>query len=202
MKNFIIFLGGCFVGACGTFIYLRKDIKKKLAEMNTAPESFLDPPATKEEDVPFTVDDPEKVIHAVREVNVNTNKPNTSAVRYDKLVRDLDSKGEGGNVMVENDILDRDRFEPVVDKNELNDTIYDRERYVFYQGDQVLSTEAGTIIEKPATVIGTDWDQYTGIIFDKTSLIRDKRRMAILEIYVEDGTYSDEYGDIIEIGED
>lgn len=202
MKNFIIFLGGCFVGACGTFVYLRKDIKKKLAEMNAAPESFLDPPATKEEDVPFTVDDPEKVVHEVREVNVSTNKPNTSAVRYDKLVRDLDSKGEGGNVVVENDILDRDRFEPVVDKNELNDTIYDRERYVFYQGDQVLSTEAGTIIEKPATVIGTEWDQYTGIIFDKTSLIRDKRRMAILEIYVEDGTYSDEYGDIIEIGED
>ena len=200
MKNFIIFLSGCFVGACGTFIYLRRDIKKQLDEIKQQSENG--------EDVPFVVGDPvDEEKHDGVDVpetvvtKVKASKPDTHKTNYTSLVREATS-AEGVNSVTENYISEKDRFEPVVDRNELNDTLYDREHYVFYEGDQVLSTEAGSIIEKPSTLIGTDWDRYRGIIFENTSLIRDKKRMVICEILVEPGTYSDEYGDIIEIGEE
>lgn len=200
MKNLIIFLGGCFVGACGTFIYLRRDIKKKLIEIELS---------NKEDDIPFVcgepveektegVDIPETVVS-----KVNASKPDTHKTNYTSLIRDVAiGTAEGAISVGENYISEKDRFEPIVDRNELNDTLYGREQYVFYEGDQVLSTEAGSIIEKPSMLIGTDWDRYRGIIFENTSLIRDKKRMVICEILVEPGTYSDEYGDIIEIGEE
>lgn len=208
MKNFIIFLSGCFVGACGTFIYLRKDIKKQLEVMAQNSQNL-----DNEEDIPFNVSEGKIEEGAISSAKVTgssldtvsiskkARRPDTHKTNYTSLVREATS-AEGVNSVAENYISEKDRFEPVVDRNELNDTLYGREHYVFYEGDQVLSTEAGSIIEKPAVLIGTDWDQYRGIIFENTSLIRDKKRMVICEILVEPGTYSDEYGDIIEIGEE
>ena len=197
MKNLIIFLGGCTVGAGITLICLRKEIKKKLSEISTETENARtsDSEAISEdlegnEDIPFVI------CEKVHEINEKKAKPDTHKTNYSALVRDLDMTPTFPEVA--SDMPDDERFVPVVNKSELDDKEYGRGYYIFYKGDGTVCLEDGTIIRNPDKVLGKDWDQYIGIIFDSTSLVYDKQLSLINEIRVEDGLYSDEYGDFVE----
>lgn len=197
MKNLIIFLGGCAVGAGITLICLRKEIKKKLSEISTETENARtsDSEAISEEieddeEVPFVVGE------KVHEISEKREKPDTHKTNYSSLVRDLDMVPVTPEVV--SDMPDDERFVPVVNKSELDDKTHLRGYYIFYKGDGTVCLEDGTIIRNPDKVLGKDWDQYIGIIFDSTSLVYDKQLNLINEIRVEDGLYSDEYGDFVE----
>lgn len=200
MKNLIIFLSGCAVGAGITIICLHKEIKKKLSEISSETENARtsDSEAILEDledndEVPFVVGE------KVHEISEKRAKPDTHKTNYSALVRDLNmtpTVPEAPEVV--SDMPDDERFVPVVNKSELDDKEYGRGYYIFYKGDGTVCLEDGTIIRNPDKVLGKDWDQYIGIIFDSTSLVYDKQLSLINEIRVEDGLYSDEYGDFVE----
>ena len=58
-----------------------------------------------------------------------------------------------------------------------------------------MCTENGTIYPNPADIVGAAWEQSVGKYAENTAFIRNKRNLTDYEIYVEDGLYTDEYGD-------
>ena len=131
MKNLIIFISGCAVGAGITLICLRKEIKKKLNEISTETENARtsDSEAISEElegneEVPFIVGE------KVHEISEKRAKPDTHKTNYSSLVRDLDMTPTVPEVV--SDMPDDERFVPVVNKSELDDKEYGRGYYIFY----------------------------------------------------------------------
>ena len=200
MKNLMIFLFGAAFGSVGTLFYLRKDIKKKLEEMNNQQETVQNEQKnddengsekdTEESNIPFEMRD-EMVSNALRE---------TTKVNYNKILNDnyrgrppvpvtnLESDFQGM------DETDGGCFE--IDINDfMNDETNEKERLVYFKGDRIMATENGTIITNPAMYVGTMWENCVGNYADRTAFIRNARLVTDYEIYVEDGLYSDEYGD-------
>ena len=214
MKNLIIFLSGCVCGAVGTLIYLRKDIKQQLEAIEN---DSLDRNNNSDEDsddkgsdeLPFTVGK-ENSTDEIREP-IAQNKVNTTKVKYDSLVRktmhsdDIELNEDLESISTEEDkdeafyeeLKTHPQFEPIHDMGDYNDPMFDTETYVFYRGDNVFCTDEGTIVEHPALLVGTEWTKWIGEVKPNTALVRDNKRLKSIDIMVEDGLYSDEYGDYI-----
>lgn len=216
MKNLIIFISGCICGSVGTLLYLRKDIQNRMEAMENSSEST----ENKDEELPFTVGEGGEVDEVrsdgiainddtrVREV---PNKVNTNKVRYDDLVRktmssedinaEEDPNDDGDDPQNEafyEELKSRPQFEPIYDMSDFNDPNFSTETYIFYRGDNVFCTDNGTIVERPALLVGTEWPNWIGKVKPNTALVRDNKRIKSIDIFVEDGLYSDEYGDYIE----
>jgi hypothetical protein len=106
---------------------------------------------------------------------------------------------EGG--FVGNDETDGGCFE-IDEEDFLHNDANEKERYVYYRGDRIMATENGTIITNPAMFVGTMWENCVGNYANNTAFIRNSRLNTDFEIYVEDGLYSDEYGDELNLRED
>ena len=78
----------------------------------------------------------------------------------------------------------------------------EKERLVYYRGDRIMATESGTIITNPAMLVGVTWENCVGNYADRTAFIRNSKLVTDYEIYVEDGLYTDEYGDENNLRED
>lgn len=206
MKTLLTFLFGAVCGAGGMLVYLRKDIKKRLeAEVE----------AKKEEDVPFTVNDDKK--------NDENNKPSndftsqkvpmsvkkSAKVDYRAIYENANSTPQPAVVLPREEEKKEDtddieirggKDEPDVEPFEIDnstfehDHSFDKDRIVFYQGDQVMATEAGTIIPNPFILVGNRWESFVGHYANRTAFVRNTRLSTDYEIYVESGTYTDEYG--------
>ncbi len=83
-----------------------------------------------------------------------------------------------------------------------NDDDYTKERYVYFAGSHTMSTENGSIIPNYALFVGSDWDRCIGHYANKTAFIRNPKLSTDYEIYVEDGSYSDEFDPYDEMRED
>jgi hypothetical protein len=57
-----------------------------------------------------------------------------------------------------------------------------------------MCTEAGKVIENPYLFVGNQWEDWVGDYLDNTALVRNVRLQTDYEVYVENGTYVDEYG--------
>lgn len=201
MKNLLIFLFGVGVGAGGTLLWLRKDIKKELENMKKNEEvpfvySDADHPNGYQEKGPKTTD-PSSADDGTIPV-----KPATDRLQYQTPVTPGESDlpedeeesrdPEGGFNETDGGILEID------EDTYLHDHEKTKERLVFFRGDQIMSTEEGTIITRPATLVGSEWENCVGNFADRTAFIRNSRLVTDYEIYVEEGLYEDEYG----MGED
>lgn len=215
MKNLLIFLFGAAVGAAGTFIYFRKDIKEELKNAeNMSSDGSMKGENGEEE--PFIVDEngqkTEKIVAAgsviegsrgaiKAKIPYNTlfqGSENTSGGIFSdpresgifSQTRD-DEDPEAG--FIGNDETDGGVFE--IDKEDFNaDDGYEQERLVYYRGDRIMCTEDGTIVTNPFILVGGEWDKCVGNYADHTAFIRNSRLVTDYEIFVEDGLYSDEYG--------
>lgn len=212
MKNLLIFLFGAAVGAAGTFIYFRKDIKEAIKNA----ENMGSDAAENSEEEPFIIDEngqkTEKIVAAgsviegsgsgiKAKIPYNTlfqGSENTSGGIFSdpresgifSQTRD-DEDPEAG--FIGNDETDGGVFE--IDKEDFNaDDGYEQERLVYYRGDRIMCTEDGTIVTNPFILVGGEWDKCVGNYADHTAFIRNSRLVTDYEIFVEDGLYSDEYG--------
>lgn len=217
MKSVIAFVAGCFTGSIVTLICLRKEIKTRITAIQTeAMEAALskdkdskDDSEKDDDELPFTVGEGGEVKEDVR-VRTSGNSINTSKVKYDALVRktmsseDIDDEEDEGEDEADDpqdafyeELKGRPQFEPIHDMGDFNDPNFDTETYVFFRGDGVFCTDEGTIVERPALLVGTEWMNWIGEVKPRTALVRDNKRIKSIDITVEDGLYSDEYGDYI-----
>lgn len=220
MKYLLSFLFGAVVGAGGTLLWLRKDIKKELAEMEArskAPES---------DDVPFTMGegkDSGNGSESLRgaknglrsEDDVPVARRPEVKVEYNKIINAV-QKGEEPRLKVPvlpredypeaHYISDEERKANFVDRDEGDEAFpidyetfrheknYTQERYVYFRGDKIMCTEEGTVIDTPALMVGANWEEFVGREKERSAYIRNPRLNTDYEIYVEDGLYEDEYG--------
>lgn len=212
MRSIISFAAGCVVGSIVTLLCLHKEIK---ARMNTiqaeAMEASLkkdkktenDSKNSDEDELPFTVGkDNEEITD--NKIRTPSNTVNTSRVKYNALVRKTmasedieDSKPDDPQDAFFEELKGKPQFEPIHDMGDFNDPNFDTETYVFFRGDGVFCTDEGTIVERPALLVGTEWMNWIGEVKPRTALVRDNKRIKSIDITVEDGLYSDEYGDYI-----
>lgn len=207
MKNLLIFLFGASVGAVGTLFYLRKGIKKQLetieneaknsgnsgqkeAENGSENGNGDTKTVAKESNIPFEIKE-DGMPNALKE---------TTKVQYNKIVED-NYRGrppvpitESNSNSVGMDESDGGCFEIDID-DFMHDESNEKVRLVYYRGDRIMATENGTILTNPAMFVGTTWENCVGNYADHTAFIRNARLVTDYEIYVEDGLYTDEYGD-------
>lgn len=203
MKNLLIFLFGAGFGAVGTLFYLRKDIKKQLEiiENNAKNENEETPKeasnVSKQDNIPFEM----------KEENTPNAMKETTKVNYNQIVDD-NYRGRPPVPVTENSgyFVGQDETDGGVFEIDMDDFTHDetneKERLVYYRGDKIMATESGTIITNPAILVGSTWENCVGNYADRTAFIRNSRLVTDYEIYVEDGLYTDEYGDETNFRED
>ena len=199
MKNLLIFMFGAAFGSVGTLFYLRKGIKKQLAiiennakqqEKKASESKNKEQKEAENEAAPFEMKEEETPMAFKESTKIN----------YNRIIEDNYSGKPPVPVMprennfVGNDESDGGCFE--IDEDDfLHNNEYVKERYVYYRGDKIMATESGTIIANPAMMVGTMWENCVGNYAHNTAFIRNSRMSTDYEIYVEDGLYTDEYGD-------
>lgn len=197
MKNLLVFLFGATCGAVGMMFYLRKDIKKRLEaiEENARNSSENGKEEKKTDDVPFEMKDEDAVAVVPEAMKEST------AVNYNKIINDNGYRGNAPvpvraemNEAYDVAEIDMDTF--------MHDKSCEKDRLVYFRGDRVMCTENGTIYPNPADIVGVAWEQSVGKYAENTAFIRNKRNLTDYEIYVEDGLYTDEYGDENDFRED
>lgn len=241
MKNTLIFLAGVAVGAASAIIWLRKDIKKRIAEIENSKKQ------ENNSDLPFEMGEngeEEAKNGASNDENadkVTSSEPvsvkNETRIKYNKIinkiknsdVKTLDTQQNGQFVAFQDrkepvPIMPREDLPPNIDENlaeideiegvseeedivprsetffeiDRDDFDHDDEylkvRYVYFRGDRVMCTESGTVITNPYLFVGNQWEQFVGNYAQNTAFVRNTRLREDYEIYVEEGTYADEYG--------
>ena len=216
MKSLIAFLAGCVCGSVGTLLYLRRDIKKQLEEIQNEAISKdnedSDEKDKSEKELPFTIGEGGEVDEVRGPINKNddtrirmeSSKVNTVKTKYDSLVRGYTEPSTGEFLTDEEkdeadlaEIKTRPQFEPIHDMTEFNDPLFDTETYIFFRGDNIFCTDQGVVVERPALLVGTEWTKWIGTVKPNTALVRDNKRLKSIDICIDDGLYSDEYGDYI-----
>lgn len=194
MKNFMVLLLGIGIGVGGTLFWLRKDIKKQIQEMeNTKNEAENSEKGA--DDVPFSMENP--VVELPKEPKKTEKIAYNNIPLEEKGVEEDDSSEE----IHGSDETDGGIFEIDVDEM-MHNHEYEKERLVYFRGDKIMATESGTIIGNPFLLVGGEWETCVGNYADNTAFIRNPKMVTDYEIYVEDGLYSDEYGDVTSDFED
>ena len=196
MKNLLIFLFGAAVGSVGTLFYLRKDIKNQLQTIENNAKNGENSGADgnknggSESDIPFEM----------REESISTAVKEGTRINYNKIIEENGYRGKSpvpitnGSDISGMDETDGGFFE--IDMDEfMHDQTYAKERVVYYRGDRIMSSEAGTIFTNPAALVGSTWECCVGNYAEHTAFIRNSKLGTDYEIYVEDGLYTDEFGD-------
>lgn len=203
MKNLLIFLFGATVGSVGTLFYLRKDIKKQLETIeNNAKNATANEPdgaqngesePKNESNIPFEMKEDGLPMAMKESTKVNYNKIIENNYRGRPPVPVMDT-GVNSSGFVGSDETDGGCFEIDID-DFMHDESNEKERLVYYMGDKIMATESGTIVTNPAMLVGSTWENCVGNYADRTAFIRNAKLVTDYEIYVEDGLYTDEYGD-------
>ena len=208
MKYILSFLFGGVCGAGLTLVWLRGDIKKHQESLENDAE------------LPFTAGDEntkENKEKSIRSDSEGSQRPSAtseeSRVAYHRIIEQVKSgKKEELPIPVlprddvPDSVEDRDDDDGVVvtDPSEgiveidideyLHDDSNNKERLVYFRGDGIMATESGEIITNPAVLVGTEWEEYVDHYADKTAFLRNHQLVTDYEIYVEYGTYEEEYG--------
>lgn len=212
MKGLLWFIIGFGCGIGTSFLWLHKDVKKELEKS----ESSEKPVA--ESDVPFEVgsnnntedasksnsDIPAAVSNKVRvqyhKIIENTSKPsekpfNDATFSVPVSPREDENNNRGINL---SDISD-DPFE-IDDNTYIHDTSNEKIQLVYYRVDRVLSDENGKIIENPATLIGSHWENWVGHYTKNEAYIRNPRLAIDYDVFVENCSYTDDH-DVYDISD-
>lgn len=224
MKYFLSFLFGAACGAGGCFLWLHKEIENRLNSAQSPQEAAEEPFTFGDVDIPEKGKNAEKGPSRAseghssknnaysREANINYNKLiddlSSGTKEYDRvpvIPRDEDIEAEAkdinedtekfdSQIMRLNDYPDGTFLE--IDKEEfLFDKSNEKDRLVYYMGDKIMSTENGTIIPNPYHLVGNDWEKLVDKYSPNTAYVRNPKLATDYEIYVEVGSYVDEWGE-------
>ena len=223
MRYILAFLFGAGCGAGGTLLWLRKDVKKELESREMAQNCdevpFTVGEGTDSGNEAKAAVGPENGLKHEDEVSVKAKKD--EKIAYHKIVGQYkDATSTILQAAKDNPVSVRPRDEdlfapsvapiPEIQKPKASEEYADcvpisradfkeengneKEQYVYFRGDRIMSTENGTIIPNPAVLVGTEWEKYIGQDAERTAFIRNPNLVTDYEIYVEDGLYEDEFG--------
>ena len=192
MKYFFSFLTGVAVGAGGMMLWLRKDIQKQLNEIKT--DSVASDKPEEEPEKPDSEESRKKyheVVAKVMDADPTPYREMAKATVDDRSEDEEEADSEEDMATEERRIIN---IHGIDDDTFVHDHEYLKDHIVYYRGDRKMATESGTIIEKPALIVGNLWEDEIGRYAKRTAFIRNHSLMTDYEIYVEDGSYIDEYG--------
>lgn len=221
MKYILSFLFGAACGVGGTLLWLRKDIKKeleKLSEASNEPDMPFEMGEHNDE-----VKEAESLREAENgrrsEMNIPVAVRSDTKLKYNKIINDVKNgvkpelkipvlpredypEAHYENSDDVNDIREEDKEKieeerapfPIAIEDYKHDDEYEKEYLVYFRGDHIMSTESGTVINTPAILVGTEWENAVGMDIPNTAFIRNPKLSTDYEILVEDGLYEDEYG--------
>lgn len=121
--------------------------------------------------------------------------PSENAVNLQK--REEESAGVGTAAEISQEIFDDvngNHWTPIDNEEFDNNPGFSKDRLVFYEGDRVLCTDNGNVIENGYLLIGDNWEDEVGHYANRTAYIRNNKTAVDYEIYVEAGSYRDEWG--------
>lgn len=203
MKNLLIFMFGAAFGSVGTLFYLRKGIKKQLEIIeNNAKNEKKEANSGSDDDKKEGKNESENasVPFEMKEEGTPVALRESTKINYNRIIEDNYSGKPPVPVMPREDSFSGDDetdggcFE-IDEEDFMRDDTTEKERLVYYRGDKIMATESGTIITNPAILVGTTWENCVGNYAERTAFIRNSKLVTDYEIYVEDGLYTDEYGD-------
>lgn len=183
MKNLLIFLFGAGVGAGATLLFLRKGIKKRLEDLAKAMAENGD---TQEE--PFVMEEQDSQPTAEPAPQEVTGKD--VRTEYYKIVEETE-KGTARPSLDVYGPIDGSQIVEIDLDDYMHDHSVEKDRLVYYKGDNVLTTEEGEIIKNPAMYIGTGWEKYVDHYAENTAFVRNNKLSMDYEIYVEEGYHGD-----------
>lgn len=120
--------------------------------------------------------------------------PSENAMNIQK--REEETAGVGAVKEVAQEIFDDvngNHWTPIDDGEFDNNPGFNKDRLVFYEQDRVLATEHGKVIENGYLLIGNEWEDEVGHYANRTAYIRNNKTAVDYEIYVEAGSYKDEW---------
>jgi hypothetical protein len=203
MKNLLIFMFGTAFGSVGTLFYLRKGIKKQLEIIeNNAKNEKKEADSGSDDDKKEGKNESENasIPFEMKEEGTPVALRESTKINYNRIIEDNYSGKPPVPVMPREDVFAGDDetdggcFE-IDEEDFMRDDTTEKERLVYYRGDKIMATESGTIITNPAILVGTTWENCVGNYAERTAFIRNSKLVTDYEIYVEDGLYTDEYGD-------
>lgn len=219
MKYILSFLFGAACGVGGTLLWLRKDIKREL-EIRSEASNNDDMPFIMEEHNDVG-EEPESLRGTKNGLRIEISDRNAARreekINYNKIINDVKS---GAKPELKIPVLPREDYPeahydegeeveaaeeetktedelvcfPIPIEDFTHDDNYEKERLVYFRGDHVMCTEAGSVIATPAIFVGSNWEEAIGKDAERTAFIRNPKISTDYEIYVEDGLYEDEYG--------
>ena len=223
MKYFLSFLFGAACGAGGCFLWLHKEIEKRLNSAQSPQNAQEEPFTFGDTDTPENSENAKKgPSEGSQGYSSNNNAHSYEAkVNYNKLIDDLSSgskentrvpviprdediEAEAKAIMEDpdrdlsnitrlNDIPDGTFLE--IDKEEFRfDKSNEKDHLVYYLEDKIMSSENGTIIPNPYHLVGNEWENLIGKYSPNTAYVRNPRLATDYEILVEAGSYVDEWG--------
>lgn len=211
----IIFVCGAITGAIGTLFYLRKEFEKKVDEEVKARDMAIrelkrqnseKDQTISEQRRKFNEDAVEALVRASEYVSdqeyPDTDKSEnalreasrglkTSSGIRKGVIYSIDENGEINDHPTEG-ISDRP-YSISVEDFLMSHKEFDKTTLMFYEGDEVLSTENGDVVEDINYILGNDWTKYVGKYEDNIAYIRNEKISTDYEVICEKGQYKDEW---------
>lgn len=198
----LLFFAGAVVGSVGTLFGLRADYKKKLSEevasRDMAIRALKDDNRQKDYEISesnrkvsekVSTEISKRLGYSQDDVSAMVrNAPTAHSVASQKKIEDLDVENmhpSEGNSDIPYGISVEDFL--------LGAKEYDKTTLTFYDGDQVLATENGDVVEDVNYILGPDWRNYIGKYEDNISYVRNENAGTDYEVIVEQKNYTDDW---------
>lgn len=217
MKYILTFLFGAGVGFGGCLLYLRPKIKREMEEIEARQA------CEKASELPFedaNTETSSKDAKAVRSDSgasessteapysgkvtvgnfsgkVDYHKVSVAAMKGSKL-----PDGPGVPVLpredTASDVTNYSEFpegaEPISKDDFEYDTRFSSEYLVFFRSENILARDDGVIINEPAVMLGSGWEQHIGIYEPEVAYIRNARFGEDYRVAVRPDSYEDVFG--------
>lgn len=217
MKGFtglVLFISGVAVGAVGSLFYLRAEFNKKVEEEIAARDMAIRELKRQKENSDLEAERANNRINSkvsselskrlgYSQDNVSAltrNAPTTrsrasqgpSGDRKD-VVFSIDENGVVNDYPSEHYTADVPYGLSSIDDFLLTKKEYDKTTLTWYDGDGVLATESGDVIEDVNFILGTDWRTEIGRLEKDIAYIRNDRAGTDYEVIVEHKNYTEDW---------
>lgn len=210
--GFLIFVSGVAVGAVGSLFYLRKEFNKKVEEEVSARDMAIRElkrekaksdleveRANNRIDSKVSSELSKRLGYSMDNVSALTRNAPTEHSRgsqrpfggREDVIYSIDENGEideypsEGMRDVPYGITSEDFL--------LTRKEFDKTTLTWYEGDGVLATESGDIVQDVDFILGTDWKSEIGKSEDSIAYIRNDRAGTDYEVVVEEKKYTEDW---------
>ena len=200
IKTAIAFLGGIAVGAAGVLVWLRKDYAHKVEELS----GRLDKTESQAKETKSATADTKDRESIRREMSRKMserlgysggNDPGIlvreerdyTAIPKDDGDLPFEMKEKGGTV------INTIPYE-INGESFIHDRGNDKVTLIWYEADDVVAEEDGTIVQNVKDVLGENWKGWIGHYEEDAAFVRNERFRSDYEVCREQNAYSEFYG--------